>query len=277
MNSMLIKPSSTAYTYSHHKNYFHKSVSFISFTVFRKKTHKRLHFYASSSKLPHNHSLPTNLLSFLTPVLQKIRNLSTKYTWVSSYTQDPSINSIVTNEKTSFLHSRGINMALLTVKSTAKNKFSPLIASLAANPTFISGLIALLLAQSMKVVLNFFVERKWDFSIMFTSGGMPSSHSALCTALTTSVALCHGVSDSLFPVCLGFSLVVMYDAIGVRRHAGMQAQVLNKIIEDLFQGHPISERKLKELLGHTPSQVVAGALLGIAVAGYCCHSCLVPI
>ncbi|OMO64278.1 Recoverin [Corchorus capsularis] len=83
---------------------------------------------------------------------------------------------------------------------------------------------------------------------------MPSSHSALCTALTTSVAICHGIADSLFPVCLGFSLIVMYDAIGVRRHAGMQAAVLNMILEDLFQGHPISQRKLKELLGHTPSQ-----------------------
>lgn len=60
---------------------------------------------------------------------------------------------------------------------------------------------------------------------MCSSGGMPSSHSALCTALTTSVAICHGVADSLFPVCLGFSLIVMYDAIGVRRHAGMQAEV----------------------------------------------------
>lgn len=64
-----------------------------------------------------------------------------------------------------------------------------------------------------------------DLRIISSSGGMPSSHSALCTALTTSVALCHGVADSLFPVSLGFTLIVMYDAIGVRRHAGMQAQV----------------------------------------------------
>ncbi|XP_024044178.1 uncharacterized protein LOC18046204 [Citrus clementina] len=118
-----------------------------------------------------------------------------------------------------------------------------------------------MIAQSTKVFLNFFVERKWDLRLLFASGGMPSSHSALCTALTTSVALCHGVADSLFPVCLGFSLIVMYDAIGVRRHAGMQAEVLNMIVEDLFQGHPISQRKLKELLGHTPSQVFAGAML----------------
>nr|CAD1833946.1 unnamed protein product [Ananas comosus var. bracteatus] len=77
------------------------------------------------------------------------------------------------------------------------------------------------------------------------------------------------------PVCLGFSLIVMYDAIGVRRHAGIQAEVLNKIVEDLFQGHPISEIKLKELLGHTPSQVIAGAFLGILVACFICQGCIV--
>ncbi|CAN0889689.1 Uncharacterized membrane protein YuiD [Linum grandiflorum] len=169
----------------------------------------------------------------------------------------------------------GFGLALLSVTSNARVKFSPFVATLAANPTFMSGLWAWFAAQSIKICLNFFVERKWDFRILFASGGMPSSHSALCTALTTSVALCHGVADSLFPVCLGFSLIVMYDAIGVRRHAGMQAEVLNKIVEDLFQGHPMSERKLKELLGHTPSQVFAGALLGILVACICCQGCLV--
>ncbi|XP_057805825.1 uncharacterized protein LOC131020812 [Salvia miltiorrhiza] len=161
--------------------------------------------------------------------------------------------------------------ALMSVTATAKVKISPFVATLAANPTFVSALCAWAAAQSMKVFLNFCVERRWDFRIMFSCGGMPSSHSALCTALTASVAICHGVADSLFPVCLGFSLIVMYDAIGVRRHAGMQAEVLNVIVADMFQGHPISQRKLKELLGHTPSQVFAGALLGILVAWRCCQ------
>lgn len=114
----------------------------------------------------------------------------------------------------------------MCVTSTAKVKISLIVATLAGNPTFVSGLFAWTIAQSMKVFLNFCVERKWDFRIMCSSGGMPSSHSAMCTALTTSVAICHGVADSLFPVCLGFSLIVMYDAIGVRRHAGMQAEVI---------------------------------------------------
>ncbi|ESW19307.1 hypothetical protein PHAVU_006G113300 [Phaseolus vulgaris] len=172
----------------------------------------------------------------------------------------------------------GLGVALLSsVTANAKLRISPFVATLAANPTFVSGLVAWLIAQSVKVLLNFFFDRKWDFRLLFASGGMPSSHSALCTALTTSVAICHGVADSLFPVCLGFSLIVMYDAIGVRRHAGMQAQVLNLIVADLFQGHPMSERKLKELLGHTPSQVFAGALLGFLVACFCCQAGVVGV
>ncbi|KAF2616982.1 hypothetical protein F2Q68_00041894 [Brassica cretica] len=156
----------------------------------------------------------------------------------------------------------GLGIALLS---------SPFVATLSANPTFVSAVFAWFFAQTSKMVINFFIERKWDLSLLFASGGMPSSHSALCMALTTSVALCHGVADSLFPVCLGFSLIVMYDAIGVRRHAGMQAEVLNLIIRDLFEGHPISQRKLKELLGHTPSQVLAGALVGVVIACFCCQ------
>lgn len=122
----------------------------------------------------------------------------------------------------------------MSVTTNAKVKISPFVAQLAANPTFVSGMFAWFVAQSMKVVLNFFVEKKWDLRILCASGGMPSSHSALCTALTTSVALCHGVADSLFPVCLGFSLIVMYDATGVRRHAGMQAEVRSNLVSLLL-------------------------------------------
>ncbi|XP_062181609.1 uncharacterized protein LOC133885861 [Phragmites australis] len=173
----------------------------------------------------------------------------------------------------------GIGTLLMSTTAAAvtKARESPYLLALAANPTFMSALVAWAVAQATKAVLTSFVERRWDLRMLFSSGGMPSSHTALCTALTASVALCHGVSDALFPVCLGFTLIVMYDATGVRRHAGMQAEVLNKIVEDLFQGHPISERKLKELLGHTPSQVFAGAFLGILVAWFCCQGCIVSI
>ncbi|XP_073108939.1 uncharacterized protein [Elaeis guineensis] len=124
----------------------------------------------------------------------------------------------------------GIGMMLMsTTAMLSKAQVSPFLWTLAGNPTFVSGLVAWALAQTIKMLLNFFVERRWDFRMLFSSGGMPSSHSALCMALTASVGMCHGASDSLFPVCLGFSLIVMYDAIGVRRHAGMQAEVVKNL------------------------------------------------
>ncbi|XP_024996282.1 uncharacterized protein LOC112529298 [Cynara cardunculus var. scolymus] len=209
---------------------------------------------------------PMKKFPILRSVLHGLRTLDDK-TSMDQWVSDPDGLSC------NYLQNGGIGMVLLSVTSTAKVRFSPFVATLAANPTFASGFFAWLMAQSLKVFLHFCFEKKLDLRIMCASGGMPSSHSALCTALTTSVAICHGVADSLFPVCLGFSLIVMYDAIGVRRHAGMQAEVLNVIVEDLFQGHPISKRKLKELLGHTPSQVVAGAMLGILVACFCCQGC----
>ncbi|GJP44406.1 hypothetical protein CLOM_g3785 [Closterium sp. NIES-68] len=102
--------------------------------------------------------------------------------------------------------------------------------------------------------------------MVVSSGGMPSSHTALCVAVTTSVALLHGVGGPLFPVCLAFSLIIMYDATNVRYHAGVQAEVLNVVVEEMLEGHPISEKKLKELLGHTPLQVVGGFILGVVTA-----------
>ncbi|KAH0733629.1 hypothetical protein KY285_002290 [Solanum tuberosum] len=215
--------------------------------------------------------------SLLLPIFKKVKNFAAKNKWGSVFKGCSGTENVPEELRGDLLQNGSFGMALLSITATAKVKISPIVATLTANPTFVSGFIAWFVAQSMKVFLNFCVERKWDFRIMFASGGMPSSHSALCTALTTSVAICHGVADSLFPVCLGFTLIVMYDAIGVRRHAGMQAEVLNLIVEDLFQGHPISQRKLKELLGHTPSQVFAGALLGIMVAWMCSQGCLIAI
>ena len=225
------------------RNPYQRTVPYVLFSIFRAKSKKRP--FCVSFSLPirpqngvsnFNQSLPINPFSLLSPILQNMRNFTAKaakFKW-GSCLQDPAmVHYFGCDVKPPILLNGGLGMALLTVKSTARDRFSPIIAALATNPTFVSGLFACFLAQWMKVVLNFFVERKWDIKIMCTSGGMPSSHSALCTALTTSVAICHGIADSLFPVCLGFSLIVMYDAIGVRRHAGMQAQVNFCIIYDL--------------------------------------------
>ncbi|KAF3787522.1 putative membrane protein [Nymphaea thermarum] len=218
--------------------------------------------------VPLVHSFRNFLAIGLKPVLEK---------WALGMKFCEQTDILIGEDKYGVLECGGIGMALLSTSLVAKAHISPVLATLAANPTFVSGLFSWAVAQSMKFLLHFCVERKWNFQVLVSSGGMPSSHTALCTALTTSVALCHGISDSLFPVCLGFSLIVMYDATGVRRHAGMQAEVLNMIVEDLFKGHPCSERKLKELLGHTPSQVIAGAFLGMLISYLCCHNCLVGI
>ncbi|GAY45721.1 hypothetical protein WN943_017520 [Citrus x changshan-huyou] len=285
MDALTIKPTSNSLRFGKTKPLPPTRLSFFKFTHFNKlrassviafcvkgtpsnPQNRQPEYNNNNDTDNHNHkrNFPVNPFCILFPILQSIKGLASSQTkkWASRLqahsSQLENINVIDQNSN-DYLQTGAFGAALLSVTSTAKVKISPFVATLAANPTFVSGLFAWMIAQSTKVFLNFFVERKWDLRLLFASGGMPSSHSALCTALTTSVALCHGVADSLFPVCLGFSLIVMYDAIGVRRHAGMQAEVLNMIVEDLFQGHPISQRKLKELLGHTPSQVFAGAML----------------
>lgn len=141
-----------------------------------------------------------------------------------------------------------------------------LLADISKNSIFMSGLIAWALAQGLKVVTHFWASRILDWRMLFASGGMPSSHSSMCCGLTTAVALSCGLQGPLFPMALAFTLIVMYDATSVRYHAGVQAQVLNVVVREMLQGHPVSEQKLKEILGHTPLQVFAGASLGIAVA-----------
>jgi acid phosphatase family membrane protein YuiD len=96
-------------------------------------------------------------------------------------------------------------------------------------------------------------------------GGMPSSHTAMVMGLTTSIGRFNGVTSPLFAVALIFSFVVMYDAAGVRRAAGRQAALLNRLVEDLFSQRGVKEEQLRELLGHTPVEVLAGAALGVAV------------
>ena len=146
----------------------------------------------------------------------------------------------------------------------AAGLISPALGELSGNPVFMSAFWAWLTAQLMKYVTTFYREGKWDWRVMFDSGGMPSSHSSLVVGLTTAVAYGYGLSSTLFPLALAFSLIVMYDAAGVRRHAGKQAEVLNRILEGMVKGD-VSEKKLKEVLGHSPLQVFAGSFLGVLI------------
>jgi acid phosphatase family membrane protein YuiD len=123
-------------------------------------------------------------------------------------------------------------------------------------------------AQTLKVIINSIRERRLNLWYMTTMGGMPSSHSATVAGLAAAVGVREGFRSTLFAIALVFALVVMYDAAGVRRAAMHQARILNQIIDELFQGHPISETRLRELLGHTPFEVIVGAILGALVAAY---------
>lgn len=133
------------------------------------------------------------------------------------------------------------------------------------NYVFVVGFWGWFLAQFFKIFTKWYKTGIFSPTAFFDSGGMPSSHSSLCSAMTTAVAIRHGLGSSLFAACTCFTVIVMYDAMGVRRHAGLQAQVLNAVVNDLLEGHPVSERKLKEVLGHTPRQVMCGGILGILV------------
>lgn len=134
------------------------------------------------------------------------------------------------------------------------------------NKVLIVAVIAWFVAQALKVILTLIREKRLDFTRFVGSGGMPSSHSSFSMALTTSIGKLHGWDSSIFAVSLSFSLIVMYDAAGVRRAAGQQAKILNKIIYDFHKNKKIREERLKELLGHTPKQVIMGALLGIVIS-----------
>jgi hypothetical protein len=126
-----------------------------------------------------------------------------------------------------------------------------------------------LLAQTIKFTLHMIFNRKIDFRLFTTTGGMPSAHSASVMGLSTMVGLILGFHSVEFAIALGYALVVMYDAAGVRRAAGKQAACLNRILDDFYK-HEIQEigGRLKELLGHTPLQVFWGAILGIIYAYY---------
>lgn len=105
-----------------------------------------------------------------------------------------------------------------------------------------------------------------DLRILSRSGGMPSSHTALVVSLATVLGIEHGLDSHLFAIGVVLSVIVMYDATGVRQQSGKHARVLNQILRELFSGQPISEEELKELLGHTSVEVLVGAILGILYA-----------
>lgn len=145
------------------------------------------------------------------------------------------------------------------------------------NFPIIASLTAIFFAQFVKVPIGYIATRRFDWSLLTSTGGMPSSHSAAVTSLATATALVSGLQSPIFAVATIFAIITMFDATGVRRQAGEQAAVLNKLVTDFQtfvneakqwqqQEEQQKQRKLKELLGHKPIEVFFGALTGIFIA-----------
>jgi len=130
--------------------------------------------------------------------------------------------------------------------------------------TLWAGVAGWTVAQLTKMLICLVQSNRLDFRYLVSTGGMPSAHSSLVSALTTAIGLTEGPSSPLFALSLIFASVVMFDAQTVRAASGKQARLLNQIVDELFKEHHLSENKLKELLGHTRLEVFFGMLTGIA-------------
>lgn len=138
-----------------------------------------------------------------------------------------------------------------------------------SNRVFVSAALGWLLAQILKTIIHIILNKKFVAERLVGSGGMPSSHSATVCALSTAAYLNYGAGSYEFAIALILSLIVMYDAMGVRRETGIHASVLNEILQTFEKmGHRelSAEDKLKEFVGHTPLQVLIGAILGVLIA-----------
>ncbi|MEG2787316.1 MAG: divergent PAP2 family protein [Romboutsia sp.] len=131
------------------------------------------------------------------------------------------------------------------------------------NNLILLSLLALILAQVLKIPFGYIINKKFDLKALFGTGGMPSSHSAFIVSLTIGIGRVSGVTSPIFALSFVFASIVMYDAMGIRRAAGEHAKLLNLLLSsNIFK---INHTELKELLGHTPFEVLGGAILGILV------------
>lgn len=135
------------------------------------------------------------------------------------------------------------------------------------SPIFWSAFSSYMVASFLKMLGNLRQTGKVDFQYLTTLGGMPSAHSAMVSGLATSVGLIEGFGSSIFAVTFAFAVVVMFDASTVRRATGLQARLLNQIVDEVFKNHHLSAQKLIEILGHTRLEVFAGLTVGVTIGG----------
>ena len=140
------------------------------------------------------------------------------------------------------------------------------MADILRNDVLIVSFLAWTLAQLSKLLIILLRERRLDLSYLARAGGMPSSHSAVVVALATRVGIASGVGSDAFALAIVFAGVVLYDAAGIRRAVSIQARILNRMLEEVIEYQRFSEKRLLELLGHTPFEVFVGLLLGLITA-----------
>jgi hypothetical protein len=133
------------------------------------------------------------------------------------------------------------------------------------NHVLLSALIAWGLAQGLKIPLDYLQTRRWNWALLLSAGGMPSSHAALVVAAAHAIGLYVGFETPLFGVAVVVCMVVIYDATGIRRQAGMQARKINILVDSFLSGHLVSDKQLREVLGHTPLEALGGFVLGLVV------------
>lgn len=137
---------------------------------------------------------------------------------------------------------------------------------------YFSVAVAWAIAQSIKIIRNVLRRRRFNVRWITDTGGMPSSHSAGTASVATVVGIYAGVDSVVFLLALVFALVTMFDAASVRRSVGRQAVLLNRMLDEIYAQGKFSEQYLKEFLGHTPVEVIVGAILGISVSFLICYS-----
>jgi acid phosphatase family membrane protein YuiD len=142
----------------------------------------------------------------------------------------------------------------------------PALSDIAHNKILMITLTAWAVAQTIKVLFGVVQEKRFNFRWFIGTGGMPSSHAAGVTALATTIGLEYGYRSGYFAIAAVFALVTMFDAQGVRRATGVQASILNKIMDDIYWKGKIETQRLAELIGHSPFQVVVGLVLGFTLA-----------
>ena len=137
---------------------------------------------------------------------------------------------------------------------------------LSFNPVLLAALLTWFIAQAVKIPIHYLQKKEWKFVLFFQSGGMPSSHSAMVSATAYAIGLFQGFNTTMFALATVIALIVIHDATGVRREAGKQAAILNSILEDLSKGNFASQKRLREMVGHTPIEAFSGMFLGLAIA-----------